>query len=92
MSFKRDACDVLLSRMWDRALVAGGPVQVKGSRPVTVGSRQTDLYAMSGFGLEFQQLGLEGSGYDVKYIVTLRFTHCTDADLDDALPHVVFHW
>jgi len=95
IGFTRDTCDVQLLRFWDYALTDGGPMSLKGSRSVTVAGRQIELHATSvfeGMPREVQVLWLEGKGYDVKYIVRLRFEHCSDDAVEEVLHRVEVHW
>jgi hypothetical protein len=92
--FSHGTCNVQLTRFWDRALTDGGPMSLKGSRPVTVAGRQIELHTTSFFGgpREVQLLWLEGKGYDVEYIVRLHFEHCSDDAVEEVLRRVEVHW
>jgi hypothetical protein len=95
VSFTHGTCDVQLRRAWDRALIAGYPMSLKGSRPVTVAGRQIDLDTTSVFDgqqKEVQVLWLNGKGYDVEYIVRIRFEHCADDAVEEVLRCVEVHW
>ena len=70
-------------------------MSLKGSRPVTVAGRQIELHTTSVFeGLkrEVRVLWLEGKGYDVEYIVRLRFEHCSNDAVEEVLRRVEVHW
>jgi hypothetical protein len=63
IAYTRGICDVKLDRVWDRNLTDGGPMSLKGSRPVTVAGRQIELHTTStyeGRVREVQVLWLEG--------------------------------
>jgi hypothetical protein len=95
ISFTRGTCDVQLVRFWDRPLTDGGPMSLKGSRPVTVAGRQTELHTTSVFEgqtREVQVLWLKGTGYEVEYIVRLRFERCPDDAVEEVLRKVEVHW
>lgn len=95
IGFTRGTCDVQLIRFWDRALTDGGPMSLKGSRPVTVAGRQIELHTTSVFEgrtRDVQVMWLEGKGYDVEYMVRLRFEHCSNDAVEEVLRRVEVHW
>ena len=67
----------------------------KARAPVTVAGRKTELHTTSVFEgrtREVQVLWLKGTGYEVEYIVWLRFERCPDDAVEEVLRKVEMHW
>ena len=93
--FTRGASAVEIFRYWDYPRTPGGPIEIRASRSVTVGARETDLHTTSwfeGVQKEVHVLWLRGKGYDVDYGVRLVFERCPKDVVNKVLSRIQLNW